>query len=179
MALTLVAKGKVEASPETKRVSSGSVVASMVHERKVEVAQRQKEAREAEKVALKSSMQGVLAVSAPVGIAPAAAAPTTKAVPDGKGKGSSPAAAHAVKAAPAAVAPHGKALPMAAPYELRPGQVRKPRVEMERSRSQALARTGFKFGGSSKASKYGPSLEITTEDAARAAAWKWLKDKGL
>ena len=45
MALTLVAKGKVEASPETKRVSVGNLVASMVHERKVEIAQRQKESR--------------------------------------------------------------------------------------------------------------------------------------
>ena len=35
------------------------------------------------------------------------------------------------------------------------------------------------LGGSSKAFKYGPSLEITTEDAARAAAWKWLKDQCL
>ena len=168
-------------------MSVGNVVASIVHERKVEVAQRQKEAREAEKV--KNSMpvpapKGVPAVSAPVGIAPAAAAPTTKVVPDltiidGKGKGSSPAATHAVKAAPAAPAHTGEARPMAAPYELRPGQVHKPRVEVERSRSQALARTGFKLGGSGKAFKYGPSLEITTEDAARAAAWKWLNDKGL
>ena len=153
MALALVAKGKVEASLQTKRLSVGSVAASMVHERKMEVAQRQKDAREAGKVALKSSMpapapKGVPAVSAPVGIAPAAAAPTTKAIPVGKGKGSSPSAAHAGKAAPAAAAPKGKARPKAAPYELRPGQLHKPRVDLERSRSQALARTGFKVGGS-------------------------------
>ena len=146
----------------------------MVHERKVEVAQRLKEAREAEKDALKNPMpapapNGVPAVSAPVGIAPAAAAPTTKAVPGGKGKGPFPAAAHAVKAAPTAAAPKGQARPMAAPYELRPGQVHKPRVDVEHSRSQALARTGFKLGGSRKEFKYGQSLEITAEDAARAA----------